>query len=44
MAKVAIRFADSALADLASMRAWYVEQGVPEVGERLLDIGDEPTA
>lgn len=36
MAKVAIRFAESALADLDSIRAWYAEQDVPEVGERLL--------
>ena len=38
MAKVAIRFAESALADLESIRDWYAEQDVPEVGERL--IGD----
>ena len=37
MPKVAVRFAESALADLESMRAWYAEQGVPDVGERLLD-------
>ncbi len=36
MAKVAIRFAESALADLESIRAWYAEQDVPEVGERLI--------
>jgi len=36
VAKVAIRFAESALADLESIRAWYAEQDVPEVGERLL--------
>ena len=36
MPKVVIRFAESALADLESMRAWYAEQGVPDVGERLL--------
>ncbi|MGF1615148.1 MAG: type II toxin-antitoxin system RelE/ParE family toxin [Gammaproteobacteria bacterium] len=36
MPKAAIRFAESALADLESMRAWYVERGVPDVGERLL--------
>jgi plasmid stabilization system protein ParE len=36
MAKVAIRFAESALADLESIRAWYAEQDVPEVGERLV--------
>ena len=36
MAKVAIRFAESALADLESIRDWYAEQDVPEVGERLV--------
>jgi toxin ParE1/3/4 len=36
MAKVAIRFAESALADLDSIRVWYVDQDVPEVGERLI--------
>ena len=36
MAKVAIRIAEFALADLESMRAWYAEQDVPDVGERLI--------
>ena len=36
MAKVAIGFAESALTDLESIRAWYAEQGVPDVGERLI--------
>ena len=36
MAKVAIRIAESALADLESIRTWYAEQDVPEVGERLI--------
>jgi toxin ParE1/3/4 len=36
MAKVAIRFAESALADLESILAWYAEQGVPDVGKRLI--------
>ena len=35
-AKIAIRFAESALADLEEVRAWYAEQGVRDVGERLL--------
>ena len=34
--KVAIRFAESALADLEALRNWYAEQGAPDVGERLL--------
>ncbi|MGE0370982.1 MAG: type II toxin-antitoxin system RelE/ParE family toxin [Gammaproteobacteria bacterium] len=38
MAKVAIWFAESAIVDLESIRDWYIEQGVPDVGERL--IGD----
>ena len=37
MAKVVIRFAESALTDLESIRAWYAEQGVPDVSERLID-------
>lgn len=36
MAKIAIRFAESALADLESIRSWYAEQDVPEVGQRLI--------
>lgn len=36
MARVAIRFAGSALADLESIRDWYAERDVPEVGERLI--------
>ena len=36
MAKVAIRFAESALADLESIRDWYAEQDAPESGERLI--------
>jgi Plasmid stabilization system protein len=36
MAKVAIRFAESALADLESIRDWYAEQDVPGMGERLI--------
>jgi toxin ParE1/3/4 len=36
MAKVSIRFAESALTDLEGLRNWYAQQGVPDVGERLL--------
>jgi len=36
MPKVAIRFAESALADLESIRARYAVQCVPDVGERLV--------
>jgi toxin ParE1/3/4 len=36
MAKIAIRIAESALADLESIRTWYAGQHVPEVGERLI--------
>lgn len=35
-AREGIRFAESALADLESIRARYAEQDVPEVGERLI--------
>jgi len=31
-----ISFAESAVADLEDIRAWYAELEVPEVGERLL--------
>lgn len=31
-----ISFAESALRDLEEMRAWYTEQGVPDVGARLV--------
>ena len=34
--KCKITFAVSAIEDLESIRAWYVGQQVPEVGERLL--------
>ena len=36
MTKIALRFAESARADLESIRDWYVEKDVPEVGERLI--------
>lgn len=36
MAKVGIRFAEAALADLEAIRAWYVQQGVRDVGDRLI--------
>lgn len=36
MATVSIRFAESALRDLEALTEWYREQGVPEVGERLV--------
>ena len=31
-----VAFAESAIVDLEDVRAWYVEQGVPQTGERLL--------
>ena len=31
-----IAVAESALRDLEETRAWYAEQGVPEVGDRLI--------
>lgn len=36
MARIALRFAESALVDLEALRTWYAEQGVPAVGERLV--------
>jgi plasmid stabilization system protein ParE len=37
MPKVAIRFAESAIADLEAIRTWYIEQGVPDIGERFVE-------
>lgn len=37
MPRAEISFAESALRDLEEVRTWYVEQGVPEVGARLLE-------
>ena len=37
MPKVAIRFAESAVADLETLRRWYAEQGVPDVGDRFVE-------
>lgn len=36
MPGIAVTFAESALRDLEEIRAWYAEQGVPEVGDRLV--------
>lgn len=36
MPTVTISFAESALRDLEEVRAWYAEQGVPDVGARLV--------
>ena len=33
---MAISFAESALRDLEEVRVWYTEQGVPDVGARLV--------
>ena len=35
--KVSIRFAESAVADLEALVSWYAEQGVPDVGDRLVE-------
>ena len=37
MPGTAISFAESALRDLEDVRTWYEEQGVPEVGARLVN-------
>jgi plasmid stabilization system protein ParE len=36
MANVSVRFAESAVADLAALRDWYAQQGVPDVGDRFV--------
>lgn len=36
MAQAILSLTESALGDLESIRGWYVGQGVPEIGERLL--------
>ena len=36
MSPIAITFAESALTDLEEIGTWYAEQGVPEVGTRLV--------
>ena len=36
MPRIAISFAESALRDLEDIRVWYAEQGVPDVGARLV--------
>ena len=37
MASVSVRLAESAVADLEELRAWYTEQGVPTVGDRCVE-------
>ena len=36
MARMVISFTESALRDLEEVRIWYTEQGVPDVGTRLV--------
>lgn len=36
MAEIWIGLAESAVGDLEGIREWYQDQGVPEVGERLI--------
>lgn len=36
MPTLAIRFAESAIADLEALKRWYAEQDVPDVGDRLV--------
>ncbi len=33
---ISIRLADSAVADLEAVRDWYADQGVPDVGDRII--------
>ena len=37
MPTVTIRFAESAVADLEELKQWYVEQDVPDIGDRLIE-------
>ena len=37
MPAVSISFAESAIRDLEEVRTWYTEQGVPDVGARLVE-------
>jgi toxin ParE1/3/4 len=34
--KIIVSFAESAVRNLEELQAWYMEQGVPEVGQRLM--------
>ena len=36
MSDVSVRFAESAVADLEAIQEWYADQGVPQVGDRIL--------
>ena len=36
MSEVAVRFAESAVADLEAIKEWYADQGVPDVADRIL--------
>ena len=50
MPRITIGFAESAVADLEQLKRWYSEQGVPDVGDRLVAelferielLGDHP--
>lgn len=37
MSRVAISFAESSVRDLEEVQTWYAEQGVPDVGTRLVE-------
>jgi plasmid stabilization system protein ParE len=37
MLRIEVRFAESAIRDLEETRAWYEGQGVPDVGERIVE-------
>ncbi len=37
MPAVSISFAESAIRDLEEVRTWYTEQGVPDVGAKLVE-------
>ena len=37
MPRATLRFAESAIADLQAIKDWYTEEGVPRVGERIVE-------
>ena len=36
MSNVSVRFAESAVADLEAIKEWYADQGVPDLGDRIV--------
>ena len=36
MSQISVAFAESAVADLEAIKRWYADQGVPDVGDRIV--------